>query len=319
MPSTAAVLLIVPSGTRDCWQKLLAAIGMSVLICLSFAQPCWGQEKPVGPPKADGTQTKTAEAKTSEAAKPAEAQDASAKLNVEASKAETDGAITANDAIVDLLADDMVKNWELFSAKEDTMMADVWKIVVVDKERQLVCSGTPKGFLVTKKTYENFELKFEWKYVTDPNGNSGVLIFTKNEPRLWPTSMQVQLHQPGAGCIFPSGDATSDNASEAKDMAFEVGKWNTCRVVAGGGRISVEINGKPAGEVSGCKPAMGSIALQSEGSETHFRRMQLRLLPEPSVPAAELPAADNTVPNTAPAEGVVAPSTGGDPSAKSGT
>ena len=307
MPSNAAVCLTVPPGTRDCWRMLLVALGTSAIWLLS-ATSAWAQEKSADPPETKVTNDKSAVSVL-------QVPDKDTRLKT----TEVEIATTANDSTVDLLAEDMSKNWELFSSKEDTPMSEVWKIAVVDKERRLVCSGTPKGFLFTKKTYEHFELKFEWKYVTDPNGNSGVLIFTKNEPRLWPTSIQVQLHQPRAGCIFPSGEATSDNTSEAKDLAFEVGKWNRCRVVADGGRISVEINGKPAGEVSGCKPAMGSIALQSEGSETHFRNMQLRLLPKPSVPASELPAADSTAPKTTPAEGVVTPSTGGDSTVKSDT
>lgn len=206
---------------------------------------------------------------------------------VDAKDVTTETAAPAEPKFSDLLIDDLAKNWKQFSSKEDTPLASVWKLNTVGDERQLTCSGTPKGFLFTQKSYTNFELKFEWKYVSDPNGNSGVLVFTKNEPRLWPTSMQIQLHQPRAGCVFPSGDAISDNTTEAKDLALEIGKWNTCRVVAQGGRLSVEVNGKPAGEVSGCNPASGSIALQSEGSETVFRRMQIRELPAVATPAKE--------------------------------
>lgn len=181
---------------------------------------------------------------------------------------------------VDLLARSLQETWTMFSSREETRLGDVWKVVESNGEKLLICTGTPKGFLLTKRQYQNFELSFEWKYVSDPNGNSGVLAFTKNEPRLWPTSLQVQLHQPSAGSIFPSGDATSDSAKEATGLALEIGKWNKCRVVARNGKVSVEINGKQAGEVSGCKPDQGSIALQSEGSETHFRRMVIRELPE---------------------------------------
>jgi len=181
---------------------------------------------------------------------------------------------------VDLLARSLPETWTMFSSREETRLGDVWKVVESNGEKLLICTGTPKGFLLTKRQYQNFELSFEWKYVSDPNGNSGVLAFTKNEPRLWPTSLQVQLHQPSAGSIFPSGDATSDSAKEATGLALEIGKWNKCRVVARNGKVSVEINGKQAGEVSGCKPYQGSIALQSEGSETHFRRMIIRELPE---------------------------------------
>lgn len=186
---------------------------------------------------------------------------------------------------VNLLSSSLEDNWELFSSKPDTRLSDVWKVVDANGKKLLICTGTPKGFLLTKRKYQNFDLSFEWKYAADPNGNSGVLAFTRNEPRLWPTSMQVQLHQPSAGSIFPSGDATSDNTTDANDLALPVGQWNKCRVVARNGKVSVEINGKPAGEVSGCNPSQGSLALQSEGSETHFRNIFIRELPdvEPSI------------------------------------
>ena len=91
--------------------------------------------------------------------------------------------------------------------------------------------------------------------------------------------MQVQLHQPKAGSVFPSGDAMSDHTSEAEpDLARPVNVWNEGKIVSRGGRLSVEVNSKKAGEVSGAKPSSGSIALQSEGSVVHFRRIRLRKL-----------------------------------------
>ncbi len=208
------------------------------------------------------------------------------------------------DPRVNMLNGDLIKNWKVFSSKEDVAPGDVWKVVTLEKERTLICVGEPKGYLFTQQQYDNFELTFEWKYTSDPNGNSGVLVFTKDEPRLWPTSMQIQLHQPRAGSIFPSGDATSDSTTEASDLALEIGKWNVCRVVAVGGRVSVEINGKPAGEVSGCNPFRGSIALQSEGSETHFRRMLLRKIVQPVesvvAPASPLPSSAKGTPGAEP-------------------
>lgn len=201
-------------------------------------------------------------------------------------------------ADVNLLASNLDENWKLFSSKEDTRLSDVWKVIDASGEKVLICTGTPKGFLSTKRQYKNFELRFEWKYVSDPNGNSGVLAFTKNEARLWPTSMQVQLHQPSAGSIFPSGDATSDNTTDANGLALEIGKWNSCRVVARDGKISVEINGKPAGEVSGCQPAQGALALQSEGSETHFRRVFIKELTDTQQSVADETA--TSLPTTKP-------------------
>ena len=53
---------------------------------------------------------------------------------------------------------------------------------------------------------------------------------------------------------------------------------NVVNLRAKSGRVSVVINGKKVGEVTGCKPSVGSIALQSEGSEVHFRRIMLKPL-----------------------------------------
>ena len=205
--------------------------------------------------------------------------------------AESAAAAGGQDQRIDMLGTDLTRNWKAFSSKPGLAFSDVWKLVSVENERHLICVGEPKGFLYSVQRFDNFELTFEWKYSSDPSGNSGVLVFTNEEPRLWPTSMQIQLHQPRAGSIFPSGDATSDSTTEATDLALEIGKWNTCRVIAIGGRVSVEINGKPAGEVSGCKPSIGSIALQSEGSETHFRRMFLKKLAATTEP---VPSSEQT-------------------------
>ncbi len=185
---------------------------------------------------------------------------------------------------INLLTEDLTKHWRVFSSSAPMPEAPVWKVIREGsgdgQELTLVCSGEPKGFLYTRESCSDFELTLEWKYPEDADGNSGVLVYTQDEPRIWPTSMQVQLHQPKAGSVFPSGDAMSDHTSEAEpNLARPVNVWNEGKIVSRGGRLSVEVNSKKAGEVSGAKPSAGSIALQSEGSVVHFRRIRLRKLP----------------------------------------
>ena len=183
----------------------------------------------------------------------------------------------------DLLDGEFAANWKLFSSDPQTDAATVWKIMpeLPEDEKILICTGMPKGFAFTAAEYSDFELSLEWRYPEDPSGNSGILIYTQNEPRIWPTAIQIQLHQPKAGSIFPSGDAVSDNTLDsAPDLARPVKTWNACRILSRAGRITVEINGKRAGEVTGAKPATGRIALQSEGSVVHFRRIRLKNLTE---------------------------------------
>jgi hypothetical protein len=204
-----------------------------------------------------------------------------------------------NAETIDLLTEDLTKHWRVFNSSPPMPDAPVWKVIREgsgdEQELILVCSGEPKGFLYTTESCSEFELTLEWKYPSDADGNSGVLVYAQDEPRIWPTSMQIQLHQPKAGSVFPSGDAISDPTSEVElDLARPVDVWNEGKIVSRGGRLSVEVNSKKGGEVSGAKPCSGSIALQSEGSVVHFRRIRLRKLPptapvekiEPSVSAA---------------------------------
>lgn len=190
-----------------------------------------------------------------------------------------------------LLDGEIDKRWKSVHSDNMVPLSDVWKIVreTPDAEPLLICVGKPKGFLMTLDQYADFEMSLEWKIPSDQNGNSGVLVYTQDEPRIWPTAIQVQFHQPKAGSIFPSGDGKSDNTSES-DLARPVGTWNECRIVSQMGRLSVEINGKKAGEITGAVPANGHIALQSEGAEVHFRRVRIRKLTN------KPPVADSSVP-----------------------
>jgi hypothetical protein len=195
--------------------------------------------------------------------------------------AEAPPAASTDDGRIDLLSGELLEKWQIYSSETVDPKVAVWKVTVPPGETDpiLVCLGTPKGYLLTRQMFENFELTMEWRYPSDANGNSGVLVFVQNEPRIWPTSIQVQLHQPKAGSIFPSGDAMSDNTTDTSpEVAREIGMWNELKVLGEAGRLSVEVNGKKVGELTGAKPLSGGIALQSEGSEVHFRKIRIRPL-----------------------------------------
>ena len=173
------------------------------------------------------------------------------------------------------------ESWQYYSAVKDAKLEETWVLEKTDdgKANLLKCLGKPDGYLRTKATdYDNFQLRLEWKYPKDENGNSGILIFTTGEDKIWPKAIQVQLHTPTAGSVFPVGDAMSANKLDKKNIKLPVNKWHTCVVTCEKGTIAVEINGKKLGTVTGCKPQKGSIALQSEGSEIHFRNITLRHL-----------------------------------------
>ncbi len=178
----------------------------------------------------------------------------------------------------DLLNGDLQSHWKHFSSVDKTPLLSVWQRVSNEDQSktELICTRNPRGFLYTNRQFGEFDLNLEWRYVSDPNGNSGILIYTQADERLWPTSIQIQLHQPEAGSVFPSGDAVTDATVRKEGLARPVGEWNQCRIVSRSGRIVVNINGRKAAEITGCKPAKGCIAIQSEGSEVRFRRILIR-------------------------------------------
>ncbi len=177
-------------------------------------------------------------------------------------------------------ADLFPKGWVSYSAEKETDLFDVWSARKGESADAdvLVCRGKPFGYLRTETEYDDFEFSLEWNYPNDPNCNSGILVYTGEADKIWPTSMQVQLHRPTAGSVFPIGMARSDNTVDIKAGELPIAQWHACVVRSEKGRITVTINGNKVGEVTGCAPHKGYIALQSEGSEIRFRRITVKRL-----------------------------------------
>jgi len=204
---------------------------------------------------------------------------ASAALGGNVPAAEAEVPSEAPEAVSLLKPKSFSQGWVHYSADTSSQLSDTWTIddKTDAKVPVLICTGKPAGYLRTSDAYENYELTLEWMYPDDPNCNSGVLVHAGKD-KIWPASIQVQLHRPFAGSIFPMKGAMTANRVERKDLKPDVGKWHRCRIQSRDGVITVWINDKKVGEVTGCQPAKGYIALQSEGSEIRFRKISLREL-----------------------------------------
>lgn len=189
---------------------------------------------------------------------------------------------------VSLTPETILETWVFFSAERSAREA-TWRVEkgATPNETELVCLGLPYGYLRSVEEYEDFDFGLEWRYPKDPNGNSGLLIHTVGEDKIWPKSVQVQLHAPAAGSIFPTGGAMTDNTGSAMGLSRPVNEWNTCVVSCRQGKVTAEINGSKVGEVTGCLPSRGRLCLQSEGAEVHFRRIWIRPLPLANAAAAK--------------------------------
>ena len=60
-----------------------------------------------------------------------------------------------------------------------------------------------------------------------------------------------------------------------KNVEKEPGQWNKYDIELVGDKLTVSINGEKVNEATGCAVVAGTIALQSEGEEIHFRNVKL--------------------------------------------
>ena len=144
------------------------------------------------------------------------------------------------------------------------------------------CSGTPAGYLRTKRSFREFVLTFEWRYERPEGlddemkflGNSGYLLFIEKD-EIWPRSIEIQGMNRDVARIIPiKTKAKFHTYPEAREKARRpVGEWNTMEIRCEGGVIIAAVNGVPVSIVTGYEPREGPIGFQSEGAPLAWRNL----------------------------------------------
>jgi len=170
------------------------------------------------------------------------------------------------------------------------------------RDGMLVSLGTPGGHLITDSEFQNYSLLVEYRFAGEP-GNCGVLIHASTPRALYkmfPKSMEVQMEHTNAGdfwCIVEDitvpdmesrrGPKENWGITEGKgrnvknltdDSEKPVGEWNTMFIEALGSEVKVWVNGVLVNHGFDCTAARGQIALQAEGSEVEFRKLELKTI-----------------------------------------
>ena len=173
----------------------------------------------------------------------------------------------------------------------------------------LVSLGKPPGHLVTKKTYRDYRLEVEYRFPGE-GGNCGVLVHSSTPRALYkmfPQSIEVQMNSGDAGdfwCIqedikVPDMEARRPRKDGQKWGGAEgdarrvlnltdgsekpLGEWNTMAVEARGRSVTVWVNGDLVNDGFDSTADRGKIAIQAEGTEVEFRRVEIG----PLAPASE--------------------------------
>jgi len=178
-----------------------------------------------------------------------------------------------------------------FDTRDKAAPDTIWKI----EDGTIVVSGKgkPAGVIRTEKTYSNYTLEFEWRWMNG-KGNSGCLIHCSKprEMSVWPKSIEVQLASDNAGDFWQIGETI---AVEEKQVVKNkkgtpsrrrlnltdgsekpLGEWNKMRVVVKDATVEVFVNGTLVNKGWNASATEGAICLQAEGADIQFRNIRIK-------------------------------------------
>ena len=187
--------------------------------------------------------------------------------------------------------------WHIDIPEKDTNTAAINPFII--RNGMLVSLGKPQGHLITDSVYKNFRLDIDYRFAGVP-GNCGVLVHASTPRALYqmfPKSIEVQLMHENAGdfwCIVEDikvpdmesrrGPKEAWGITEGKERRIKnltdgsekpLGQWNTAVIECVGNSIKVWINGDMVNHGFDATVARGQIALQAEGAEVEFRKVEL--------------------------------------------
>lgn len=167
------------------------------------------------------------------------------------------------------------------------------------RDGKLVSLGLPRGHLITDAKFQDYRLVVEYRFPGKP-GNCGVLVHA-SKPRalykMFPQSIEVQMNHRHAGdfwCIreditVPNmvkrrGPKEKWGITEGKARRIlnltdksekPLGKWNRMVIECYKDAVKVWVNGDLVNHGTKCTASKGQIALQAEGAEVEFRKLEL--------------------------------------------
>ena len=170
----------------------------------------------------------------------------------------------------------------------------------VVRNGNLISLGEPRGHLITDAVYENYRLTASYRFTGKP-GNCGILVHA-SAPRalygMFPKSLEVQMQHQEAGdflCIEEDitvpdmevrrGPKANWGVNGSKLRRIKnltdgsekpLGEWNTMIIECFKDSIKVWVNGVMVNEGTNCTVSKGQIAVQAEGSEVEFRKLELQ-------------------------------------------
>jgi hypothetical protein len=137
----------------------------------------------------------------------------------------------------------------------------------------IVEADTGRGYLVSKQSYGDFDLRADvW---TTPDGNAGVMlrITDPRDPGIQ-NAYELNINDTRKDQTGRTGSIVN----VAKPLVkFDAGnQWTTIEISAKGPRMTARLNGTLTAEAQDSKYARGPVALQAAGGRVRYRNVQIR-------------------------------------------
>jgi hypothetical protein len=162
------------------------------------------------------------------------------------------------------------KGMENFNQVGTTNWAVVDGVLQADKRT----SKTP-AYLVTKKSYTDYEIRVE--FWASHDANSGIYMRCKDPKKIADTSCyEVNIFDQRKDPAFGTGGIVYFAAVPPIYKAG--GKWNVYEITAKGPNLTVKLNGVQTVQLVNKKYKSGPIALQHGQGVIKFRKVQIREL-----------------------------------------
>lgn len=172
------------------------------------------------------------------------------------------------------------------------------------RDNMLATTDEPQGHIITNAEYENYRLDVQYRFVAE-EGNCGVMIHVSTLRAMYdmfPKSIEVQMKYNNAGDFICFGEditvpsmeerrgpkeswgVTEGKARRIKHLTdgaeMPVGEWNNMVIECVGDQVKVWVNNILMNHGYDCTAQKGKIALQAEGSEVEFRKIEITQITE---------------------------------------
>ena len=142
-------------------------------------------------------------------------------------------------------------------------------------EDDAVRADSGRGFLVTPRSYGDFELTLEF-WVDEP-ANSGIFVrCADGESVRDDNSYEVNIFDTRPDQTYRTGGIVHFAAPTS--VIHTAGRWNSYEIRAEGTRLTVRLNGTQTVDMNDSTYASGPIALQYGAGVVKFRNVRIREL-----------------------------------------